>query len=41
MIDLPYLARYKILPDRRWQRVVAASFRPLEGLTRTRRGPME
>lgn len=36
MIDLAYLARYRILPDRRWQRAVAAAFRPMEAATRTR-----
>jgi 1-acyl-sn-glycerol-3-phosphate acyltransferase len=36
MIDLGYLARYRILPDRRWQRVVAATFMPIEAATRTR-----
>ena len=36
MIDLGYLARYRILPDRRWQRVVAATFMPIEAATGTR-----
>lgn len=36
MIDLAYLARYRILPDRRWQRAVAAVFRPMEAATGTR-----
>ncbi len=36
MIDLAYLSRYRILPDRRWQRAVAATFRPMEAATRTR-----
>lgn len=36
MIDLDYLARYRILPSARWQRAVAATYQPIERLTRTR-----
>ena len=36
MIDLGYLARYRILPSAPWQRAVAAAYQPLERLTRTR-----
>jgi len=36
VIDLGYLAQYRILPSAPWQRVVAAAYQPLERLTRTR-----
>lgn len=36
MIDLGYLASYRILPSARWERAVAAMYLPLERLTGTR-----
>jgi len=36
MLDLPYLARYRVLPDPLWEDAVAGGFVRYEDLTRTR-----